>query len=207
MATDARGHTVPGAGDAPARAALTDLSLSIRDVAYVADSTGRATLVSDLATAGKTVSASNPLYVHRADATTGRNLEVTVDGSTWNTIDARTAVLTTTGILTAATGWSITTQAGVIRGGVVFLRTEFTRTGADITVSSAGNIANVNIATIASGWRPSSSFNAGMSSTGTGVVASGDVNGGDTIRLTAVAPGANIATSDVLSLYGTWPLA
>lgn len=86
MATDLRGHTVPGPLETPRRAALTDLSLSIRDIVYVANATARAQLVTDLTTAGHGPSTSNPLYVHRGDAASGRELEVTTDGTTWRAV-------------------------------------------------------------------------------------------------------------------------
>lgn len=86
MATDLRGHTVPGPSETPRRGALTDLSLSIRDIVYVPNSTARAQLVSDLVAAGVGPSVSNPLYVHRGDAATGRQLEVTTNGSSWSAV-------------------------------------------------------------------------------------------------------------------------
>ncbi len=86
MATDARNHTVPAAADAPARSALTNMSLSIRDVVYVADTTARAAVVSAMASAGKTIGSAEPLYVHRGDAGAGRELEYSVDGTNFKTV-------------------------------------------------------------------------------------------------------------------------
>lgn len=101
MATDARGHTVPAATDAPKRADLTALSLSVRDVVYVATVTARAAAVTALG-----ASAANPLYVHRGDAPAGRQLEVTTDGTTWRVIAADT-MHTESGVLSHAYGGGV----------------------------------------------------------------------------------------------------
>ena len=87
MATDLRGHTVPAAGDNPSRAALTTLAMSVRDPIPVANATARAALIVSLAAASPAVvpSTSNPVFVFRADATAGGQLEVTVDGTNWRT--------------------------------------------------------------------------------------------------------------------------
>lgn len=88
MATDARGHTVPAAGETPRRQAFNDLSLTVRDVVYVANATARAQLLTDLAGVGLAASATNPVYVHRGDAPDGSRLEVTTDptGTVWRTV-------------------------------------------------------------------------------------------------------------------------
>lgn len=88
MATDVRKHTVPAAGDAPSRSAILDLAKSIRDVIPVADTTARGQLITDLTTAGIGPSTSNPVFVFRADATVGREVEYTTDGSTWRVFQA-----------------------------------------------------------------------------------------------------------------------
>lgn len=84
MATDDRGHTVPGGSDKPKRAAINDLSSSIRDIMYVANTTARATAATALSP-----SASDPLYVHRGDAPAGAQLEVTTDGTNFYPITSR----------------------------------------------------------------------------------------------------------------------
>lgn len=91
MATDTRGHTVPAADDAPARSDLLDLSLSLRDPIPVASTTARAQLITDLAalTPAITPSASNPVFVFRADARAGSELEYTTDGTTWRAVNAQ----------------------------------------------------------------------------------------------------------------------
>lgn len=82
---DARKHSAFGPDETPSRAAFNDLSLSIRDVVPVANTTERAQVLADLTDAGFPPSPSNPLYVHRADAVPARRLEVN-DGSGWRSV-------------------------------------------------------------------------------------------------------------------------
>jgi hypothetical protein len=87
MATDARGHTVPAASDHPARATLLNLSSSIRDVAVVANTTARGTLITNLTSAGIGPTTSNPVLVFRTDSLT---YEASTDGTNWTTLARRT---------------------------------------------------------------------------------------------------------------------
>lgn len=103
MATDARKHTVPGAADAPSRQALLDLGLSIRDVVPVADATERAQLVADLTAVNQGPATSRPLFVYRADAGAGREVEYTVNGSTWRSL---TADMTSAGSINPVSGFT-----------------------------------------------------------------------------------------------------
>ena len=93
MATTASGVTIPGAS--PTTTAATPIqdhwnnlgkSLNGRVVVPVVSVTARAALVSALTAEGYTISASNPLYTHRADAGLGYELEVTTNGTTWRTV-------------------------------------------------------------------------------------------------------------------------
>ncbi|MBN8881922.1 MAG: hypothetical protein J0H73_06355 [Salana multivorans] len=61
-------------------------SLGGATVVPVPNTTARAALVTGL---GWTPTPGRPLYVHRADAGTGRELEVTTNGSAWRSIRAR----------------------------------------------------------------------------------------------------------------------
>lgn len=91
--TDVRGHSVPLSTEHPSRSTwvLAPL-LTVRDPIPVADTTARATKVTDLASAGITPSTSNPIFFFRADAGTGLELEYTTDGSTWQTIPSTGAI-------------------------------------------------------------------------------------------------------------------
>ena len=93
MATTASGVTIPG--PSPTTTAATPIqdhwnnlgkSLNGRIVVPVASVTARAALVAALTAEGYTISASHPLYTHRADATVGTELEVTVNGTSWRTV-------------------------------------------------------------------------------------------------------------------------
>lgn len=128
MATDARGHTVPAAADHPTRQALLTAMLSVKDPIPVADSTARATLISTLAALSPAIvpSTSNPVFVFRADAATGANVEYTTDGSTWRAIYANDTGSVTAGIV-AGSGWSLAAASGYeglsyrIKSGWVFV--------------------------------------------------------------------------------------
>lgn len=80
--TDARTHTVPAAGDRPARRAFDDLSLSIRDAIPVANATARSQKLAQLAalTPSITPSTANPIEFFRADAPAGQEYEYTTNG-------------------------------------------------------------------------------------------------------------------------------
>jgi hypothetical protein len=82
MTTDARGKTVPAATDHPARAAILNLSLSIRDAIPVASAAARTTALATLAALSPTIvpSSSNPFYFDQADQPPGLNLLRTTDG-------------------------------------------------------------------------------------------------------------------------------
>jgi hypothetical protein len=87
MPLDTRGHEVPPAtGVPPARKALTDLSLSVNDIIYVANATERAQKIATLTAAGFGPTPQRPVVVYRGDAPTGAKLEVTENGSTWSTV-------------------------------------------------------------------------------------------------------------------------
>ena len=151
MATDLRGHTVPAAGDAPSRAALLSLGLTVRDPIPVANTTTRAALIVSLAAATPAVvpSTSNPVYVNRADAAVGAELEVTTDGTTWRTIYSDTTTWTTitldAGVTVAA---SFPTLAYRLENGGTQLHVRGTRlqmstavtAGTDYNLASGANV-------------------------------------------------------------------
>ncbi|MDA8440542.1 MAG: hypothetical protein M0Z51_17010 [Propionibacterium sp.] len=104
MATDLRGHTVPANTGHPARSDVTNLGLSVRDPIPVPNATARSALIVSLGSVGITASTSNPIYVFRADAPAGRELEYTVNGTTWTAIPAGPYLMYTTTATTAADG-------------------------------------------------------------------------------------------------------
>lgn len=84
---------------------LKTMAESATVIIPVADTTARAAVV-----AATTPSATNPLYVHRADGTTGFELEVSEDGTAWHPVGGRG------GLKSASTGYpngDITTAHGL----------------------------------------------------------------------------------------------
>lgn len=107
MATSDRKHTVPAATDTPSRASLLAAFASINDVVPVADVTERSTAATAIAP-----TASRPLFVWRADAAVGKEIEVTEDGTTWRVVQSHApnppaVELTGSGLQAVGTGvWS-----------------------------------------------------------------------------------------------------
>ena len=106
---------------------------------------------------------------------------------------------------TAATGWTVTSSLGVIHPvGIAYIRIDFTRAGADITVASDGNITNTEVATVPNEYRPASE--ASLASVG-GRVSTGYLGADGKVSLDATTTGPNILTGDTLALAGTVILA
>lgn len=85
---DARRHTISDGADTPSRAGIYAALLTVRDPIPVANTTDRAQVLSDLSAAGITPDADEPVFVFRADAGAGRELEYTTDGANWWTVPA-----------------------------------------------------------------------------------------------------------------------
>lgn len=83
------GYRLPAGTD---NYALTnDLRLmmeSANTIVPVANITARVNLVAALTTAGRAPTATDPLYVHRADAPLGFELEITKNGSSWQPVNS-----------------------------------------------------------------------------------------------------------------------
>lgn len=121
MASDARNHTVPASGDHPSRATLLALALGIRDVIPVSNTTTRAAVITAMASAGVSVSTSNPVYVHRADARPDLALEVTTDGTTWKAACLSNGLETYTPVITPASGTFNAGTTGTVTGNFIRL--------------------------------------------------------------------------------------
>jgi len=89
----------------------------------------------------------------------------------------------TTGVVTAATGFTVTLQRARKVGKVAYLYVEMTSTNA----FAAGDVANTDIATLATGW--GSDYISGVSNGATGPVWSGYINSSREVKLTATATG------------------
>lgn len=106
----------------------------------------------------------------------------------------------TANVLTAVTGWSISTAYFRKRNGVAMINLGLVRTGAAIT---AGNITNVTAATLNVGFRPASEALAGGGPSGP--VLGAYINTSGAVVITAIATG--IATSDAIDINATFILA
>lgn len=87
--TTPTGITVPAGGDPfdPAGdIGQLAASLAPRTITPVANTTDRGRLVAELAALGRAPSSTRPLYVHRTDATPGRELEYTTNGTSWASV-------------------------------------------------------------------------------------------------------------------------
>lgn len=118
MATTAAGVIVPAGTDEfnpQGDMSTMGASLAGRIIVPVANTTAQAAYISALTAAGTPPSASNPVYTHRADAGLGRELEVTIDGTTYRRVGSSSSWATYTPVLTG-TGTSPTLGAGSIAG-------------------------------------------------------------------------------------------
>jgi hypothetical protein len=89
MTTDIRGHTVPVANDHPSRQGwVLGPLLSVRDPIPVANATARAALIVALAALSPAIvpSTANPVFIFRADAAPGSEIEYTTNGTSWTTM-------------------------------------------------------------------------------------------------------------------------
>lgn len=118
------------------------------------------------------------------------------------------STLTTTGIITAASGWSVVTQEAVEKAGIMTVVFALQRTGANITAGATGNITDTDVGTIAAAFRPSSLLAADTMTTA-GTTGSGD----GSVRLTpttglvevvAWSSGGAIVTNEFLRFTYTY---
>ena len=153
MATTTTGTTVPAGGDAfDPQGSIVALANSLRSriVVPVANVTARTALLSAIDWAP---SAAEPLRVSRADAGSGRMLEVTTDGSAWTTLAEQTAPVS----VAPASSWAVL-AAGVAPAvryegaRVVVEPGRMTRTSS-LTIAAGTTYAMT--AAVAAGYRPS----------------------------------------------------
>lgn len=125
----------------------TDLRLfgeSVRTFVPVANTTERAAVVAQMATAGRPVTTGNPLVVIRADAPAGAEIEYSLNGTAWATLGGTPA----TDIVSFSAGWGVVTpntsehRPRVVRSGnVVHLYGMVAR-----TTGSTGDILTIPLA-------------------------------------------------------------
>lgn len=116
-------------------------------------------------------------------------------------------VSSATGILTAASGWSIASFSWRrLSNDLAYMIVHFTRTGAAITVPANGDVANSVMGTLSAAYWPL--VFAGTTSGGVGRVAVGELSPSDgSITLGAVGGSGDIATGDTLQVKVLYPIA
>lgn len=116
-------------------------------IVSVANKTDRAATVAKFVAAGRPPSTTRPLIVARADAPSGARLEMTINGTTWESIPTGDSGWVAT---TVRSGWSSTCQTR-LTGMEVLARGGFAP-GTNGTLTSA----NLVVGGIPAGHRPSS---------------------------------------------------
>jgi hypothetical protein len=119
MTTDTRGHTVPATNDHPSRQGwVLGPLLSVRDPIPVANATARAALIVALAALSPAIvpSTANPVFIFRADAAPGSEIEYTTNGTSWTTMatSAGSSIITPASV--AGAGASLSGAAVILAG-------------------------------------------------------------------------------------------
>ncbi len=119
-------------------------------------------------------------------------------GSAWQTVASAVTSTTDTGLVTAATGFSVTAFEAWKWGPLAIGVLSVTRTGTDITPDSAGNIADTLMCTLGVGWRPAvnwySACGSGFSDGEARIFTDGKV------ELRSWTPGGVVATTNVIRI-------
>jgi|688.fasta_scaffold11530_18 hypothetical protein len=111
---------------------------------------------------------------------------------------ADTGWLTST-VISAATGWSVTSYNIRRLNGIVNGILTVSRSGGNITVPATGNITNQNVATLTSGWYNTTSDSGMVLTNGSGPLTGGYIQSNGTITISAMSSGATISTGDTFS--------
>lgn len=122
-------------------------------------------------------------------------------GNTWD--DTKTS-----GLATAASGWSMGDVAYATRNGVVYINAQIKRTGAKITAPGNGNLADDAIATLSNAdmFPTISPLGSWSDLTGTGAHGSARVNTAGGLVLSDCTPGGVINTGDNVNLSFVYPI-
>lgn len=117
---------------------------------------------------------------------------------------------TTSGIVTAAAGWTVNTQTAVNKAGIVTINIAMTRTGGNLVASATGNFTDTDVCTIAAAFRPNAGFPADrmftMASTGVGGGALAQTPTTGLCEITTWNSGATLTTGENLRFVFTYPL-
>jgi hypothetical protein len=112
MATDARNHSAPAAGEIPSRASIDALSLTVNDVVFAASAAAQTTFAAAMSSAGYPASTSNPLVTLRGDAPGLHRIEYSPDGTVWLPASGALHFTTTTARDTWTSSYSSYLSAG-----------------------------------------------------------------------------------------------
>lgn len=119
-------------------------------------------------------------------------------------------LVTASGVVVAATGWSISSQVAVNKAGNLTLNISFTRTGGGIVADGFGNIVDTPVATIAAPFRPAAALNvnsltyAGTTGLGTGSLRINQATGD--VTLVTWSTNGTLNTAEVLQMTLGYPV-
>lgn len=128
---------------------------------------------------------------------TDSNVLAVYESGAWKDIGPRSTGLVSSGLIAAATGWTITIQQGILTGRTGQLLVIATRTGANIASSSTGNIGNVTVGTVVAGWRPV--IQVGWANGSNGPITGGYLASNGALVLAALAQNVTFTTGSQLT--------
>ena len=128
--------------DAFTRANVVAHEYTLHEWFPVADTTARAQYVTDLGTAGITISSSNPARVFRADAGTGVEHEVSIDGTNWESVVSHVHL---PGLMTWSTAAVIGTSGSVVDCGTALVSVSDQTTSGSSFASVSGVTVTVGV--------------------------------------------------------------
>ena len=131
------------------------------------------------------------------------NREYARKNGAWS--DGRAKLIDSAGIVSAASGWSITSAPLVVSSTGVQLYVQASRIGPGITSHARGNITNTQVAQIDTQYAPADGYGT-LSSSIHGKLHSGYINGAGDIYVTSTILGNGIDNGEEISLGGTWLL-
>ena len=181
--------------------ALTDdlrkMMESATTIVPVTNVTARAALVAGLVAAGRPPTSADPVFVRRADAPIGSELEVTADGTTWRVYDTRASTRQWTTV-TPAAGWAAHPDLGPLQvtrdGDWISAQGGLARSGGGLSFDFAG----VTVATLSAPFLPKREKEfpcvSNLSSLGWRIMPAGDMR----IRAHGGAPAAGTGSYVIL---------
>lgn len=143
---NARGHQIPTGTEQPSRAGIFAAFLTINDMIMSATATARNAAASAIG-----VSNSRPMLTWRADAATGRQLEISKNGTTWDPVLYGG---TTSAAITGANGFDTGGFSGF--SGLVATKDATGRVQLHGELSGSNATTGKTIATVPVGYRPAS---------------------------------------------------